>query len=360
LFRRRASLVTFAALLAALGAPARAQDSEEDLLPRAPFTDVGDDSASEAAAQAAAQIVDPAPDPAAEAASPSGGQPVRFPRAPEPLPPPVQDARPQEKPAPPLPEDEQNRRLRTWEMPALEVVGSGLKEEELIGSNQQPRWTTERLFPTTRVYVLPEGTIHGEYWMRIQNPREGDTRVRDYYELEFGLPNRFQLDLYLVSDHTGANVPGDITTEMIEGRYAFADWGEIWGNPTVYLEYIHQDSPDGLEGKLLLGSEVSPGWHWASNLACEQQTAGERERELQLTGGLSHTIIDDKFSMGVEGKLQQTDTEDDPGDDEDVFEIGPTMRWQPSERSYIDFAPLIGFGGESPQAEIFLIMGWEF
>jgi len=41
-----------------------------------------------------------------------------------------------------------------------------LFEEQRIGSYQQPRWTATRRFPTTRVYVVPEGKVEFEYWLR--------------------------------------------------------------------------------------------------------------------------------------------------------------------------------------------------
>ena len=331
-----------AALLAALEPPARAQDSGQALQP------FGAVPEAEAEAEAGA---DDATDEAASV----------FPRvAPEPPPPPVQEApADQDKPVPPPQEDE--RRLRTWELPTLEVVGSGLKEEERVGSYKQPRWSVERLFPTTRIYVLPEGAIHGELWTRVEEPRHGDTRIRDYYEVEFGLPNRFQLDLYLVADHTGEWEPGAINQQMVEGRYAFADWDEIWGNPTVYAEYIHRnDDPDSLEGKLLLGGEASAGWHWGTNLSLEQELSGSEERELQLAGGLSRTITDDKFSLGIEGKAQQTDENDSRSDNEHSFGVGPSMRWLPTERVHVDFTPLIGIGPDSPGLETYLIVGMEF
>lgn len=335
---------TLAALLAVWGPPALAQDSGAGLQPQAPWSAPGAEAVEAVEAGEAAE-------------------PVRhFPRvAPEPAPPvqetpDAQDGQDAQDPPP-----EEGRRLRTWELPTLEVVGSGLQEEERVGPYRQPRWTVERLFPTTRIYVLPEGAVHGEYWSRITEPAEGDTRMRDYYEIEIGLPNRFQLDFYLVADHTGEWEPLAITQQMIEGRYAFADWDEIWGNPTVYAEYIHRnDDPDSLESKLLLGGESAPGWHWGTNLSFEQELSGSKEREYQLSGGLSRVITDNKFSLGVEGKAQQTDEKDARSENEHSFGVGPSMRWLPTDRMHIDFTPLFGIGPDSPDVETFLIVGWEF
>src|SRR5262245_17120649 len=64
---------------------------------------------------------------------------------------------------------ESGRRLRSWELPPVTVVGespSSLREEERIGPYGQPRWTAARRFPTTRVYVIPEGKVEVEGWAR--------------------------------------------------------------------------------------------------------------------------------------------------------------------------------------------------
>ena len=350
------SLSALALLVVLLAAPcalafAPGHDPGDELQPKAPWV-----SGSEAPGGTSA----PEGEPAAANASAA----VRFPRAPAPRPAPVtprsQDGQDAPKPAPS--QDPSQDERKTFEVPPVEVVGDEYEDDELVGPYNQPRWSTDRIFPTTRVYVKPEGEQELEYWMRIEEPRHGETRIRDYYEYELGLPNRFQLDLYLVADHTGEWEPGAINQQMIEGRYAFADWGELWGNPTAYLEYIHRngDDPESIEGKLLLADTLSPGWHWASNLSCEQEVSGDRERELELTAGVSHTIIDEKFSMGIEGKADQIDQQGSRSDNTHEFEIGPSMRWEPAEHTSIQFAPLAGIGPDSPQYELFLILGWEF
>jgi len=264
---------------------------------------------------------------------------------------------PQEKPA-------EGERLRTWEMPAVEVIGEAppaLREEERIGPYSQPRWTAHRRFTTVRTYVLPEGEIDGEYWARITEPQHGKTKIRNLYEVEIGLPNRFQLDLYLRGEHEGEWDPGDINGQQIEGRYAFANWGELWGNPTVYLEWGNNyREPDTWEGKLLLTDELAPSWHWGANLSVEQQTTGDKEREVQVTYGISKTITDEKFSIGGEIKAQRVNTEENRDDFSDEFFVGPSFQFKPTKRTHIDFAPLIGVGGESPNAQIFFIFGYEF
>jgi hypothetical protein len=259
---------------------------------------------------------------------------------------------------------EQPKRLRTWEMPPIEVVGEPLpelREEELIGPYKQPRWTAHRRFPTTRVYVIPEGKVAFEYWMRVDEPQHGEPRVRNYYEMEWGFADRLQLDVYLVADHTGENEPTEINQEMVELRWALADWGELWGNPTLYFELVnrHHD-PEKVEAKLLLGDQLAPGWHWGSNVVVEQETGGSRERELELTYGISKTVIDETFSVGAEAKAAAITEKGARGDPTYEFFVGPSFQYRPSERTHVDFAPLVGVGGDSPNAQIWLIVGWEF
>ena len=64
----------------------------------------------------------------------------------------------------------------------------------------------------------------------------------------------------------------------VELRWALADWGKIWGNPTLYAEYKFADEhwgPDVYEFKLLLGDQFAPRWHWGVNFVWE---AGDRRR----------------------------------------------------------------------------------
>ncbi len=239
--------------------------------------------------------------------------------------------------------------------------GLGLVEEQPVGPYGQPRWTDRRLFPTTRVYVRPPGTVEFEYWTRAKVPREGQTTVENQYELEFGLPGRFQLDLYAVASKTGSEGELDVAEQKFELRYALADWDELWLNPTVYAEYVERSGEsDKVEFKLLLADELGRGWHFGSNLVFEHELGGELENEYGLTLGLAHSVIDNEFSLGAEVKAALLDVHSDRGNYAQELEVGPSLRYRPSPNMHIDFAPLIGIGGESRAADIFLVVGWQF
>lgn len=260
------------------------------------------------------------------------------------------------------------RHVRTYEMPAVEVVGeptSSLREEERIGSYNQPRWTATRRFPGTRVYVVPEGKIEAEYWLRPTFNKNGSTDIRSLYELEIGLPYRMQLDLYLRTDRSmGHDVTNDDTLlgEQIELRYALADWGKIWGNPTLYFEYLSlEDRPDKIEPKLLLGGELAEGWHWGVNFVLEQEMGGARESEWEVTWGVSKTLEDSRFSIGLEGQHSFITEKGDRNHYYNENFVGPSLQYKPFDGLTINLVPMVGFGDAgSPKGRVYLNVGYEF
>jgi len=260
------------------------------------------------------------------------------------------------------PEAQPGRRLGSWEMPAVVVEGQRLSpyhEEELIGSYGQPRWTAHRRFVGTRVYVRPAGQFDFEQWFRWKNKKDDPNELVTQSEFEFGLGYRLQLDYYLITRNTeGEDTKVD---NAIEVRYALADWGKLWGNPTVYLEWISKDSdPDVVETKLLLGGDIVPGWHWGTNFVWEQETGGSRESVYEFTAGLSQTLLDDRFSWGLETKLEWADEKGSRGDYSEDFRLGPSFQWRPQPQMHIDFAPLIGLTSDSLRSDIYLVFGYEF
>lgn len=256
-------------------------------------------------------------------------------------------------------------RLRSWELPAVEVVGSrpaALKEEELVGPANQPRWTADRRFPGTRIYVIPEGVLEFEYWLRPTSPAHGATEFRSLWEVEIGLPYRLQLDIYFRTEST---LHGDAQIgQSLELRYGLADWGKIWGNPALYLEWSRlEDESDAIEFKLLLGGELAPRWHWGINFSDELSTGGARENEIEMTAGISYTLQDSKFSVGAEMELGFVDTQHNRGHfDEKFLFIGPSIQWRPWEAVHIDFAPMVGIPleADSPRFRAYFVVGYEF
>jgi hypothetical protein len=256
----------------------------------------------------------------------------------------------------------------TWEMPPVDVIGKApLVEEERIGDYAQPRWTTHRRFGETRVYVIPRGMTDFEYWLIPNTPKDGGaTDFKTQYEVEFGLPGRFQLDLYAVGHKEGTKDEGfAISEQKVELRWALADWGKIWGNPTVYVEWNEvSNAPDHLETKLLLGGQITSRWHWGSNLVWEHEVSGPQENSNEWTTGVSYSARDSRFGVGFETQLALVNAIDPVtlrrGDFATEFLVGPSLQFRPLPQLHIDVAPLFGVTADASRAKTFIVLGWEF
>src|SRR5262245_31643755 len=185
-----------------------------------------------------------------------------------------------------------------------------LREETLVGPNQQPEWTTRRRFSQTRIYVLPPWQLAAYTTWRIQKLRtdeeedeesKGDVNVGNLLaqEIELGLPYRFQVEYQA----EGSNDTGEweFRDQSIEVRWALADWDRIPLNPTVFGEWKFRNAEaDSFETKLLLGGDIVPRWHGGMNIFFEQQVGDQREQEIAGTGALSYTLLDELLSVGIE------------------------------------------------------------
>ncbi len=255
----------------------------------------------------------------------------------------------------------------SWELPALTVRGErwGLREQDLVGSYEQPRWSTRRRFTETRAYVIPEGQFEFEYWLTIKDhargDKDGDHTVQQQYEVEMGLPYRFQIDLYQSYEKEGTDGPNALSETKFEVRWALANWGVIWGNPTLYAEWaaVNNDA-DVAEFKLLLADDLAPAWIWAVNAVYEARVGGDLFHNYELTGALAYAVIDSKFSVGVETKFAWEDTKDDRGNFANEILLGPSIQYRPVPQMHIDLAVMPGLTDESPVTKTVMIAGWEF
>ena len=272
---------------------------------------------------------------------------------------PADKQRPPEDPAAAVPLDVGTVQVGSTTVTARRM--SELREEDLIGDYGQPEWTAHRRFPTTRIYVRPANTFGFEYWSRPTFPKDGGpTEVRTQYEFEIGLPNRFQFDFYIVNNSEGHDGPSEFDQHKTELRYALADWGVIPWNPTLYAEYVNNNNEaDAYELKLLFGDELTTSWHWGTNLVFEHQLGDSLENVYELTAGISKTLKDQRLSLGAELKASMADEHDDRGEFEEELFLGPSLQYRPSSRTHIDLAALAGIGSDSPDAQCFLVIGYD-
>lgn len=250
-------------------------------------------------------------------------------------------------------------------MPGTTSTGfsSVLSEETPVGETQRPEWTGARRFTATRVYIQKEPWEVGvESWWRIKHKRDGTLAHRLLEEVEIGLPWRMQLDLYndIEGDDTGAFHYQSFNVEL---RWALADWGKLWGNPTLYGEYKFADEhwgPDVYEVKLLLGDQIASRWHWGVNFVWEAEVGGEREQEFQVTGGLSYSLIDGKVGIGVEAFYDRDSVKGERGDAANIFAVGPSLQLRLTNRMHLDLNCMFGTNEDSERQIGYIILGYDF
>ena len=253
----------------------------------------------------------------------------------------------------------------TTRLPEVTVFGKALpiaSEEDLVGAYKQPEWTFHRRFPTTRVYLQKEPWEMGfEQWWRGRFLRDGRQAHKFQTEFEIGLPHRFQFDLYekYTSDARGRMRHLGVSPEL---RWAPADWGVIPLNPTIYAEWQFTDKsrgPDVYEIKLLLGEQLAPRWHWGVNFIYEQEVGGGRATEMTWSQGVSHTLIDQRLSAGLEMRFAHETANGSRGQPEITYMLGPSVQWRPWSRFHLDLVPLFGITRDAPKMEAFVVFSFD-
>ncbi|MCE9519871.1 MAG: transporter [Verrucomicrobia bacterium] len=248
----------------------------------------------------------------------------------------------------------------TATLPTVTVTAPGtIGESALVGPYNQPEWTQNRRFTTTRVYIQQEPWNVGvEQWYRVRHYRDGTTKQLFEEEIEIGLPHRMQLDIYWDWTNEGGTTSNkDLAVEL---RWALADWGVIPLNPTLYAEYKFTNPDFGgdvFEVKLLLGDEITHDLHWGLNLVYEREISGELANEFAVTQGLSYTLIDQVLSAGVEMQFKYENVAGDRSNGEKKFQIGPSIQWRPTNKTHIDLVGLFGCTNDSPSFEGYLVFG---
>lgn len=230
-----------------------------------------------------------------------------------------------------------------------------------VGPYGQPLWTTIRMFPSTRVYVMnPPGTAMYEKWFDVRQRRDGPAQIRMRDEFTFGLGKRLQLDLYSHTVYDGYNGDKQFKWRGFswEFRYALADWGKLWGNPTVYFETKMLDGRWGIEPKLLLGDRVGENGVWGINLIYEgnlSRIKELREDEYAYTASYA-SIINNELTLGLSHMFRYNDY---GGGSKEIY-LGPLIQYRFSNKAYLSVEHMPGINKNAYQSRSLIIFGWRF
>ena len=228
-----------------------------------------------------------------------------------------------------------------------------------VGEYNQPLWSTIRMFPSTRVYVMnPPGTGMYEKWFDIRDRRNGPAQIRMRDEFTFGLGKRLQVDLYshTVYDGEAGNKTFAWRGFSWEVRYALADWGKIWGNPTLYFEHKLLNGNMGIEPKLLLGDNLGTNGIWGLNLIYEANLAPTREgQEREYAGTASYGyILNNDLTIGASTMYRNND-----GNSTELY-IGPLLQYRFNGRTSLSIEVMPGLTQESKSSRSTVILAWRF
>lgn len=240
-----------------------------------------------------------------------------------------------------------------------------------------------RFSPATTAYVLPPWTFYFGTVYEGDAFREGKPDHLFTEEVELGLPHRFGVAAETTLERF--NGGGGPSTASIEARYAFADWGKIPLNPTLFAEYKfglgsirHEEGPppppeeeeeeengppkkpDAYEFRLLLADEFAGRWEWAMNMFFEKENTGDRGREWGVAQSIVTPVLlpREQMKVGVEMQYKNFTVKDTRGDPQNSFVIGPTVAYRTSKNTRLDFSALGGCTNDSPAVQVFAVFSW--
>ena len=201
-------------------------------------------------------------------------------------------------------------------------------------------------------------------------------------EVELGLPYRF--GVAAETSFERFNGGGGPSSASLELRYAFADWGKIPLNPTIFGEYKfglgtirHEEGPppppgegeeesgppkkpDAYEFRLLLSDEFAKRFEWAANLFFEKENTGDRGREWGIAQSVVTPILlpREQLKFGIEMEYKNFTVKDTRGDPQHSFVLGPTVAYRTSKNTRLDFSALGGCTDDSPRVQVFAVFSW--
>ncbi len=276
------------------------------------------------------------------------------------------------------------RTTSTREIESSELTITG---DELPGAYGAPgAFSRSRFSPLTTAYVLPPGSVYAALIYQGDAFREGKPDHLFTQEIEVSLPYRFGLALENRVEHFNGETEN--SSFSIEVRYAFADWGKIPLNPTIFAEYkfgtgkiLHEEGPppppeeaaaaeaegapnlpDAYEFRLLLAEEFGGRFEWAFNAFFERENVGDRGREWGFAQSIQTPILlpRERLKAGIEMQYQNFTVKDTRGSPIHRFNIGPSFSFKPAAHMRLDLTPLFGVTEDSPRVQVFAIFSYVF
>jgi hypothetical protein len=249
--------------------------------------------------------------------------------------------------------------------PAAPASQPGRFETVLTAS---PMWSQDRNFLGVRFWKLDPHHYELELWYKGYYPPPDSHTLS--LELEMGLTRRLQLDVY---ENAAIEIGSDGKRHFshkgnaIELRIAIPErYGQIWGNPVVYLEWVaNHGAPDRAEVRVLLGGELfTPRLLGAVNLVfeCNADTINgepyQGEPEFGVTAAASYEVLRERLRLGAEIMAIFTREKFRNSTTEREIQIGPNLSWHViGHRLKLYTTLFFGLGGNAPTIAPWVILG---
>ena len=246
--------------------------------------------------------------------------------------------------------------------------GAAPPPSDMGAGEPSPTWTQDRTFPGTRFWKLDEGTYEVEAWWRLRKKRDQDPLHLFQLELELGLTDRIQLDLYenvMIDEngtffHEGNQIEARIAVDPVYGRTPL--------NPVIYLEWHPRHlEADRAEVRFLGGGEIlGSTLVGAVNVLYEQNVTYTAtptgntyvpNPEFGVTGALSYAVARQQLRIGAEGRFVLEKEEFDDPEWEKALLLGPNLSSRlVGDRLKVYVTVLFGLTDDARQVDSFFIL----
>mgnify|MGYP001590883332 CR=1 FL=1 len=221
-----------------------------------------------------------------------------------------------------------------------------------------PAYADRRAYVWTYEYMtMPKGASELEYYLTAKVPdlHKYDDRSswEHQVEYEYGLTDWWDVAVYQRWEQTitQADDKFEYTGTKLRTRYRFGEKGMYPLDVLLYLEYISpddSDSPDVLEGKLILAKDFG-SLNVAYNQIIEEGLNNDGQTEHAYAAGVNYEF-NPTWKLGVESIGNLT---------EDEYYLGPAASWA-GERFWVALGALRGLNDRSDDLRVRLIAGLPF
>ena len=207
-------------------------------------------------------------------------------------------------------------------------------------AQSQPDWTRSRFFQGGQIYVIPPESVRLEYNLKDQLNLDG-TGITGFHSNVAGfatLPMRWQIGVALGTVQDGLIAPLVLEREILTLAWAWAPWGQLWGNPVMSAAFMRgtNAAPEGAL-RLTLGDAIWGTWRVFGALQFGRELSGFALQNLyQIRAGLAWQSESYPITWSIDGGFglqDQVGKRFSPSMYE--FWVTPGFAWEPWGRVYL-------------------------